>query len=205
MFLFDRLWSGRWGNMHWAYLRILLGLFIMLPSIFLSHFLSTANRIIFMESVTIFFLHFFLDGLGNWHHFRGKWAAMHLWKVIANSARMQYSKWPPTCKLYNNIILFLALHEQLEGHMRCHFPLILALQVHWNGYFLSSKSKMATVWHFWKYKTVTYLTPHKLVGMWGLVSTNFSMINTLKWLSYSFRVILISKSKMAAICHSRKW
>ena len=59
---------------------------------------------------------------------------MYLWKVTANSARAQFSKWPPPpfWKIWNFISL---AQDELDGQSRCRFPLTLACWTLWNGYF----------------------------------------------------------------------
>jgi len=53
------------------------------------------SRVIFVDSVTILFLPFFLDRFDNLNYFKENLAPMYLSKVTANSARPLYSKWPP--------------------------------------------------------------------------------------------------------------
>ena len=56
---------------------------------------SARSRVIFVDSVTILFLPFFLDWFDNLNHFKENLAPMYLSKVTTNFARARYSKWPP--------------------------------------------------------------------------------------------------------------
>ena len=98
-----------------------------------------ASRVISLESVTILFLPFFYYWFDYLKPFRKKWAPMSFLNLTANSARAQNSKWPPmqSKKLLNVIYLDLDI---LQLQVRCHFPLILGWQTHWNYHFLLSRS-----------------------------------------------------------------
>ena len=134
---------------------------------------------------------------------------MYLSKVTANSATGRFSKWPPSpfWKIWN----FISLAPfELDGQSKCRFPLTLACQTLWNGYFWVL---VPFLWLNARWPPFAILKIRSFISLaprWtrntNKVSflTKIGMTNTPKWLFSTFGMFLIAKSNMAAIRHLEK-
>ena len=160
-----------------------------------------------IKPVVIAFLPIFLDGIDNCNYFIWKLAHIHLWKVAANAATVQYSKWPPTRKYYYIKVSPVEL-EWWMVVIFCyfwHYKSIGEIIVE----FQQLRDNRNPIWPlnshyppFWKIPNF-----NTSGAIWARMTnevsfpTNFDITNPLEWLLKHLGVTLTSNFKMVTFRH----